>query len=433
MRKKNNKFKLTLIIFFLTLTTILISLYNLVNSYNKNVGREKFIDFSISQEENFFQIEKYDILDDSSLNNKRLSELTKEDINKINNDVNIKGNNVYKIEKDKYVYKDIYELLNIRHDYGIAYDAYSYQSDNVDIINIDDKVLFSEKIIGNIPTKSNEILISNYVADLILEYGIKTLKNGIISNDYYKFDSYESLISENSYFVFDNKNVKISGIINYDLSKYEILKGKKWDELNNDEINLGDELIRKAKNIYSKVYVNQKFVDTFINNSEINEKYVITGVFYQVNFDNNFSLILKKYGNDENFSIKTTYSDDYYNILYLNTKLQTIFFYPCILCLIITIFLLLMFSKIFESNLKNKADLNLKIYIVVILITINLSFAFYSLIIILFKNVICSGFFQQLIPFEFKVNQYMIMFVFPVLMISLLKLYNDFSIYKKLK
>ena len=81
MRKKNNKFKLTLIIFFLTLTTILISLYNLVNSYNKNVGREKFIDFSISQEENFFQIEKYDILDDSSLNNKRLSELTKEDIN----------------------------------------------------------------------------------------------------------------------------------------------------------------------------------------------------------------------------------------------------------------------------------------------------------------------------------------------------------------
>ena len=307
MRKKNNKFKLTLIIFFLTLTTILISLYNLVNSYNKNVGREKFIDFSISQEENFFQIEKYDILDDSSLNNKRLSELTKEDINKINNDVNIKGNNVYKIEKDKYVYKDIYELLNIRHDYGIAYDAYSYQSDNVDIINIDDKVLFSEKIIGNIPTKSNEILISNYVADLILEYGIKTLKNGIISNDYYKFDSYESLISENSYFVFDNKNVKISGIINYDLSKYEILKDKNWDELNNDEINLGDELIRKAKNIYSKVYVNQKFVDTFINNSEINEKYVITGVFYQVNFDNNFSLILKKYGNDENFSIKTTY------------------------------------------------------------------------------------------------------------------------------
>ena len=91
--------KIIFTIFFLTLSTIMFSLYNLVSSYNKNVGENKFINFFISQGEKFFQIEKYNFLDENSFYNKELLELTEDDMDKINMIVNLKGYTVYRIKK----------------------------------------------------------------------------------------------------------------------------------------------------------------------------------------------------------------------------------------------------------------------------------------------------------------------------------------------
>lgn len=427
--------KIIFTIFFLTLSTIMFSLYNLVSSYNKNVGENKFINFFISQGEKFFQIEKYNFLDENSFYNKELLELTEDDMDKINMIVNLKGYTVYRIKKNNYVYKDIYELLNIRHEYGIIYDAYSYQSDNVDIISINDmNLLFNEKIIGKMPTNSNEILISNYIADLIINYGIKKYNNGVISIDYYKFDNYESLIDENTYFVFNNNKVKISGIIDYDLSEYELLKNKNWDELNDNELKFGDELIRKAKNIYSKIYVNQSFIDTLTNSAKIVDSCIVTGIIYQANFDGGFSSIIHKFKNNGDFLIKTTYSDDYYNTLYLTLKLKNVFFYSSILCLIVTIILLLISRKEFKLHSDNKIIYDIKIDFLVVLISMALSSVFYSFVILLFRNIICSAFFQPLTPFEFSISQYVIILVLPILIVFLSRLCSCFNMLnKKLK
>lgn len=412
--KKYKKIPWLLAIFFFVLFTVTISLFNLAASFHQRDGENKFIKLFMAEKEEFFQVEKYDSLNSGDFYNKDIMELTEDDLDKINRLVNSKGFEVYKIKSSDDVYKDIYELLNIRYEYGYLYDTYTYQSDRVDVVALSSlDNLSSQKIIGHLPKEENEIMISNYIADLMINHGIKLYNNDILTTDYQKVENYEQLIDKNTYLALNNRKVKISGIIDYDLSKYEILKNRKWDELTKEELKIGDDLIRKSKSIYNKIYVKKEFIDSMKNT----DLCIRTGIMYYTQSEDQTASIFHELLKEENnFYIKTVYSEDYYHILYLNSILKKIFLGISICCLLIFIVMttVLIFKNKHIFNLNNKAAYMKKILLLTIFSAI-LSSILYSLSLLIFRNVICKNYFQSLSPFQFHLKQYFLIFILPII------------------
>lgn len=412
--KKYKKIPWLLAIFFFVLFTVTISLFNLAASFHQSDGEDKFIKLFMAEKEEFFQVEKYDSLNSGDFYNKDIMELTEDDLDKINRLVNSKGFEVYKIKSSDDVYKDIYELLNIRYEYGYLYDAYTYQSDRVDVVALSSlDNLSSQKIIGHLPKEENEIMISNYIADLMINHGIKLYNNDILTTDYQKVENYEQLIDENTYLALNNRKVKISGIIDYDLSKYEILKNRKWDELTKEELKIGDDLIRKSKSIYNKIYVKKEFIDSMKNT----DLCIRTGIMYYTQSEDQTASIFHELLKEENnFYIKTVYSEDYYHILYLNSILKKIFLGISICCLLIFIVMttVLIFKNKHIFNLNNKAAYMKKILLLTIFSAI-LSSILYTLSLLIFRNVICKNYFQPLSLFQFHLKQYFLIFILPII------------------
>ena len=412
--KKYKKIPWLLAIFFFVLFTVTISLFNLAASFHQSDGEDKFIKLFMAEKEEFFQVEKYDSLNSGDFYNKDIMELTEDDLDKINRLVNSKGFEVYKIKSSDDVYKDLYELLNIRYEYGYLYDAYTYQSDRVDVVALSSlDNLSSQKIIGHLPKEENEIMISNYIADLMINHGIKLYNNDILTTDYQKVENYEQLIDENTYLALNNRKVKISGIIDYDLSKYEILKNRKWDELTKEELKIGDDLIRKSKSIYNKIYVKKEFIDSMKNT----DLCIRTGIMYYTQSEDQTASIFHELLKEENnFYIKTVYSEDYYHILYLNSILKKIFLGISICCLLIFIVMttVLIFKNKHIFNLNNKAAYMKKILLLTIFSAI-LSSILYTLSLLIFRNVICKNYFQPLSLFQFHLKQYFLIFILPII------------------
>ncbi len=412
--KKYKKIPWLLAIFFFVLFTVMISLFNLAASFHQSDGEDKFIKLFMAEKEEFFQVEKYDSLNSGDFYNKDIMELTEDDLDKINRLVNSKGFEVYKIKSSDDVYKDIYELLNIRYEYGYLYDAYTYQSDRVDVVALSSlDNLSSQKIIGHLPKEENEIMISNYIADLMINHGIKLYNNDILTTDYQKVENYEQLIDKNTYLALNNRKVKISGIIDYDLSKYEILKNRKWDELTKEELKNGDDLIRKSKSIYNKIYVKKEFIDSMKNT----DLCIRTGIMYYTQSEDQTASIFHDLLKEENnFYIKTVYSEDYYHILYLNSILKKIFLGISICCLLIFIVMttVLIFKNKHIFNLNNKAAYMKKILLLTIFSAI-LSSILYTLSLLIFRNVICKNYFQPLSLFQFHLKQYFLIFILPII------------------
>ena len=421
--KKEKKIYLIFMIFFFSLFNVMISLCDLLISYNQWDGANKFIELFGEEKEDFFQIEKYDSLEKKDFYNKNLVELTKEDIDQINSLVNSNGILVYKIKGKDKVNKDIYELLNIRNEYGDQYDAYTYQSDRVEIVDLSSDILTNQKIIGHLPEEENEIMISNYIADLIINRGIKIYSHDTLTTDYYKISNYEQLLDENTFFALNHTKVKISGIIDYDLSKYDILKNKKWDELTKEELEIGDDLIRKAKNIYNKIYVKKELID----NMKKTDPCITTGVMYPIQSKDQINSIFPKLlSNEKIFSIKTAFSEEYYHILYLNSILNPFFLVIGVISFII--FVIIVIGCIIK---KKDRSIFLKDFLVFMVICSILSSMLYSLNLVVLKNVICRNYFQKLSPFQFYFKQYFILLILsiivPMLMYSLLLLKNRFK------
>jgi ABC-type lipoprotein export system ATPase subunit/ABC-type antimicrobial peptide transport system permease subunit len=145
-------------------------------------------------------------------------------------------------------------------------------------VESDDNIV-KENIIGKYPENSDEILISNYIADNIIQSGITIKEDN--TEKVYKPTSYNQIISENKLIKISgiDKYVKISGIIEYDMSKYNTLKSVSYDEYFNsgallmdptDEIYvLYDEL---SLDKYSRIFV----TNNFIENLKLKENNVVS-------------------------------------------------------------------------------------------------------------------------------------------------------------
>lgn len=121
------------------------------------------------------------------------------------------------------------------------------------------------KLIGHIPSNSNEIIINKVYADYIINRGLLIWgvdKNGkMIEEDYFP-KSYEEIVNDNKRIVFGSSYLVISGIIDEDMSKYEELKTTLSDDMQVNPSKLYDEFRTMYNSKLSEVIVNKTFFDT---------------------------------------------------------------------------------------------------------------------------------------------------------------------------
>ena len=266
---RHKKIKLVFTILLTIGTLLFLSIMDTLSNYNVEEAHSKLLvdkkEESIKIEKYYFFNKKYDKYD---FYNKDQVKLTIEDEKYINSKLKNKYYPIYKLQ-ESYSFMQIGEALKIG---DIAHNSFylemgAYRTLNIVVVdNFND--FTKEKIIGRYPSNYNEILIPNYMADLIIEGGITTYeKNDVdeFSDDYtFKPKDYEDIINSNKTFYFGSKGkVKIVGIIDYDLSKYNSLKNKEYDygAMTDEQYDLLDELILKEKNLYNNVYVTNGFIE----------------------------------------------------------------------------------------------------------------------------------------------------------------------------
>ncbi len=310
-------------VILIVITLVLISIYDTISNY-EDPTIKKHAKLLVDNNEQFVQIEKSDLYykDEMTNNYKELIDSNIKQINQKLKDLGKTGEDIYRIVSLHIESNDImayststYDLLEINPEFRTYSNPYTYWENEFSIVVWNDlKDFFIEDVTGRLPANDDEIMISNYLADLLLEVGLKPYGE----DDYYKPISYEKLVNLNKYFHFGNDKVKIVGIINYDLSEFQSLKNISWDEYNanleayND---IFDDLMYKTKNIYNKFFVN----GDFINHININDKVtpnaiwrnelIKTGVLVIENTEDGFLKLLNKFRYDNPITIRSSYSE----------------------------------------------------------------------------------------------------------------------------
>ena len=207
-------------------------------------------------------------------------------------------------------YVPLRDIMKIKHlDKTTPFSFWAAECDIVEYKNFDD--FFKVNIIGKKPSDDNEMMISNVLANIIITSGIET------TNGEFQPSNYEEIINNENFYYFGNNKIKIVGIIDYDLSKFNKIKEITWEDLNNNYEKYGniyDEFSLKTRNVYNKVYVNKNFISNLRrnNNSTSNEIWqkniTRTGILVIENDKNKLTKLFKRY-NSNPYEIKSTYSE----------------------------------------------------------------------------------------------------------------------------
>lgn len=227
---KHKKMKLFFTILLTVITLGFLSCTDTLTGYNADREHSKKL---ASENEEFIQIESYKTVDRGDFGYSVLLSLDDNKLNEIKG-INGEGYEVYSFYEE--------ELPNrILH---INYEVNSYtSSDSAELVVTDDvSKILKENITGKSILRENEIIISNKIADLIIEKGIEVHEN-VTQNEFqvskiFEPKSYEEILNTNYTYYFGSLGkIKISGIINYDDVSYS--KG----------------------NIINKIYVSKDFFD----------------------------------------------------------------------------------------------------------------------------------------------------------------------------
>lgn len=141
-------------------------------------------------------------------------------------------------------------------------------------------------LLGTLPTNTDEIVISNYIADNIIKNGIYIKSENDENDVIYKPENYNQIISENKYIKISvlNKYVKIVGIIENDLTEFQQLKNITSDESQTSvDDTFSYNLLLSNLDKYEKVYVTKDFIQS-LNLKENN----ITHKTSTILVDNNY-------------------------------------------------------------------------------------------------------------------------------------------------
>lgn len=210
---------------------------------------------------------------------------TSNDIKEVNNKLGFNTVNVSKVvENNSYL---SFEFADFPFDFNIEYDntLYSYyalDSGVVQFINYNNEIKDKE-IIGKKEIIDNEVIIKKVLADYIIKNGIKVYEindSGYrVKNDYFPKD-YQELINSNKDIVFGSESLKIVGIIDEDISKYDELKTIPAAKSQKENDKLYNEFVSKYRYNISDVYVNEN-IYSFL---KLKENNYLEGTFYDYNY-----------------------------------------------------------------------------------------------------------------------------------------------------
>ena len=263
---KHKKIRLSISILLSIISLTVFGFVNSITSYNIDNEHYKLLQ---SKKINQIQLEKSEISNSEFYSNKKNMILSEDDILNVKNKLNnVNHEVIYKV-RNNYSYKTIFEALNIPYDYDLYLELIDIEGliNNIDL-NIE----------GEYPKEDNQMLISNVIADYIIENGIK-VKN---RNEIFYPQNYEELIDKNNSYIFDNnKEIKFSGIILYDIDEYNMIREKykhNPGEITKLEYKKLNEFFSKEKNIYNKVYVSTSFINNIKEKNEtmLNNEYSYT-------------------------------------------------------------------------------------------------------------------------------------------------------------
>ena len=231
---RHKKIKLFFTIFLTIITLGFLSCTDTLSDYSADREQAKKL---AKENEEFVQIENYHISNDDYMP-KLLLTIDDEAMEKIK-DINGEGFEVYRFYGMTYSDSLPSRILHLN------YEVNSYSSDDyAELVVINDvKQLLKENITGKSMPQGNEIIISNNIADKILENGIEVhetvTENEFKKSNLFEPKTYDEIINTDyTYYFGDLGKVKIVGIINYDEVSYN------------------------KNNIANKIYVSKDFFDS---------------------------------------------------------------------------------------------------------------------------------------------------------------------------
>ena len=221
MVKKNlllKKKKLIMTIFIAAFTLIFLGF-----TTNLAIFKESRLAANYLKDNNLYRYEVFGVK--KEVHGTSALELTNDRINDIKNITNTKINIAYILNNNE-------EALNFEYGDGVntmteeqkrIYDnTLVWNKRDFDIIEVEDDRLLSN-IIGNIPSANNEMVIHKYMADFMIEFGVKTFENEV----FFPKD-YNDLVNSKKELKFGNNKIIITGIMDDDRSLFEKkIKGEK--------------------------------------------------------------------------------------------------------------------------------------------------------------------------------------------------------------
>ena len=248
---KSNKVKL-----FFTVILTMISLVFMGISVNTSMFDKNILatDTLIENNETYYDISYVNIIN-PRLNDIEELPMTDEIISDYEKENNVIANPIYSIFDNN-------SVLSFEE---VSDDAKDTINPIVNYIEVKDDRLLSN-IIGTIPKANNEIVIHKYLANNIMEKGIKD-----INGDLFKPTSYDNLVNSRRELLLGLNNVIIVGIVDDDNSRYKDLSN---ETIQQDYANY---YVNKAYTIYGK-NLDLKFNTTdeaILNHAIINEDKVL--------------------------------------------------------------------------------------------------------------------------------------------------------------
>jgi len=213
--------------------------------------------------------------------NKGLSVFTNTHLEEIEKKLNVPYKKVIKInENNSYQKIELGDVSNSEYAY---YNLFMYENR---FIAFPTSELNNISIIGKIPSNKNEILIHKILADYIINRGVGVVKqNALGENELvnYKPENYEELINGNEEILFGSNKLKISGIINENLEKYESLKTLRVEEVYDNPPALYKEFEERFNTLTYTFIVNEEFFNNLEmpSNTLLDTNIYTTKTFYE--------------------------------------------------------------------------------------------------------------------------------------------------------
>ncbi|MEG0021582.1 MAG: hypothetical protein RR745_01850 [Bacilli bacterium] len=437
---KNNKLHYFFVFSIIILTMFSVITFDFFKGYKDETSRQH-LEFLVDNNEEFIDIKKSNNYFANEMT-KNYTKLLKDDNKQIKNvlsNINIKGHNMYEIgtshieSNDIMMYQEnLFEYFNGKQNFFDNDKPYNIWSEGFSIVEWENDE-FPIEITGRMPVNNNEIVISNYIADLLMQIGLNVYGEEKL---FYPNNYAEIVRFENSFDFGELTKVKIVGIINYDLSEFQKIKNMTWDEYkrNREELNKTyEKLTYKVQGIYKKIFTSNKFVEEI--KSDLKEtkdltwskELIKTGILVFPNKISDYEKLIEKFDSNSSIVVYSSYSNLLENSSDTNVLLQnkqlTMKIIFCVM-IFLTITSIILMSK-YDSNSNivktnsNKLNMCFSILFRLLFIMIMSLFLLFLLIFILtllFKNNVIPNnlIMDNILNFNFK--KFILIFNFTIIM-----------------